>query len=72
MTDREQDVIREPEPITPDNNFPKALFPSPTSNYVDPIHTYVRIYVSIFVHTILAISATGVRKFTTIAILLGY
>lgn len=27
MTDGEQEATQEPEPITPDNNFPKASFP---------------------------------------------
>ncbi|KAK1117069.1 hypothetical protein K0M31_016992 [Melipona bicolor] len=39
MTDGGQEATQEPEPITPDNNFPKASFPSSTST---PLYTYTQ------------------------------
>ena len=51
MTDGGQEATQEPEPITPDNNFPKASFPSSTSTGKPPIHIYIYIYVYIYTHT---------------------
>lgn len=64
MTDGGQEATQEPEPITPDNNFPKASFPSSTSTDKPSIYTQS------LVHSILT---TRIRKFaTSVAILLGY
>lgn len=64
MTDEEQETTQEPEPITPDNNFPLSL-PSlllPSSGKPD-IHTSVR----------RPIQTLRIRKFSTsVAILLRY
>lgn len=43
MTDGGQETTQEPEPITRDNNFPKASFPSSTSTRKPDTHTSVRV-----------------------------
>jgi len=73
MTDGKQEATQEPEPITPDNNFPEAFLPSATSSRAGSLvractrHPHAHVRPSIFVHTIDELPpAIGVRirKFT--------
>jgi len=67
MTDGKQEATQEPEPITPDNNFPKAFLPSSRAGSL-VFTARARTRASIFLHTIGELPpAIGVRirKFTT-------